>query len=298
MNTKKSIIYITNCWLIGFVFSACTENFDSIVPSGGNDAYINFYNAMEVALQSTAADSLAFDNYIYVNDSVPGAQFKNFPQFSQSFTDDGRQYPSQFTGVPLVTDIAGGSGGVYWMPVIADTYKFIFTSRNKVFLKDTTITLTPKTYTVQYITESPVSDSAYTIVTAPVELKGTKGKTRVQVVNLATDWGPIDVYQVDTDDNEMATGLPQNLSFGKHGDYAELDVKSANNYNKLVLKFRKHGETGARVTVSLPALSGSSYTLVVQGFTGEAKRYIKKNNTGYLAIDIAPNPRVNIRRVF
>jgi len=113
----------------------------------------------------------------------------------------------------------------------------------KIFLKDTTINLNPKTYTTQYITESPTTDEDYIIVTVPLELKGTQGKVRVQIVNLATDWGAIDVWQVDRDNRLVTSALPLNLDFAEYSAYVELDIASADSNNNLLLKFRKHGET-------------------------------------------------------
>ena len=284
--------------LISCLLSACSENVTDIVPGNDNVAYVNFYNAMEAAHQSLPSDSLGFYNMIYVNDSVPTAVFRNFPQFSESALDDKRQYPFHFTGTPYITDIAGGYGDVFWMPITADTYKFIYTSRFKVFLKDTTVSLKPNTYTTQYITESPTTDSTYTVVTVPVEPKAVQGKVRVQIINLSTDWGAIDVYQVDADGKVLTSTLPVNLSFGAYSAYAELDTANADKNNKLVLKFRKNGESAASLTTTVPAISGSTYTLVVQGFINETVRRIKKSNTRYISVDVMPDLRVNSRRMY
>jgi hypothetical protein len=280
------------------LLSSCSENIADIVPGNGNVAYVNFYNAMEAAHQSLPSDSLGFYNMIYVNDSVSNTKFRSFPQFSESTLDDKRQYPFHFTGTPYITDIAGGYGDVFWMPITADTYKFIYTSRFKVFLKDTTVVLKPNTYTTQYIAESPATDSTYTVVTVPVEPKAVQGKVRVQIVNLATDWGAIDVYQVDEDGKKLTSTLPVNLSFGGYSPYAELDIANADKNNKLVLKFRKNGETAASLTTTVSAISGSTYTLVVQGFINETMRRIKKSNTGYISVDVMPDLRVNNRKMY
>ena len=279
-------------------FQSCSENVADIIPGNGNDTYINFYNAIEAARQGLATDSLGYYNMIYVNDSVPNAVFKKFPQFSDAGSDDKRQYPYHFTGTDYVTDIAGGFGDVFWMPIAEGKYKFIYTSRFKTFLKDTAVVLTRKTYTTQYITESPESNSAYTIVTVPVEPKAVQGKVRVQIVNLATDLGAIDVYQVDDNGKELTSTLPTNLSFGAYSPYAELDTAGANKNNKLVLKFRKNGESTASLTTTVPAISGSTYTLLVQGFINETVRRIKKSNTGYISVDVMPDLRVNSRRMY
>lgn len=293
LSRKIFWLLISGCWFV----NSCSEVVDSVVPGNGNEAYINFYSAIEAISQSRGEDSLAYNNMIYVNDSVPNEVFRYFPAFSANFGDD-RQYPWSVTGISEVSDGSVRSGDIFYLPIMADSYKFIFTSCNRVFLKDTTISLKPKIYTTQYITESPVADDAYTIVTAPVELKGTAGKVRVQIVNLATDWGAIDVWQVDKDNTLVPSALPANLAFGAYSAYAELDVADADSNNNLVLKFRGHGETGAKLSTIVPAISGSAYTLVVQGFIGESVRRIKKSNTEYASIQIFPSLRVNQRRVY
>lgn len=282
--------------LIGIGLASCSESVDSIIPADGNIAYINFFNLSEVIRQSTDY-TLSHGNMVYVNDSVPNGNFKNFPQFAEGNSDDVRAYPRHFTGTDVVVDYV--SSGVYWMPIAADSYKFIFTSAGKVFLKDTTVTLAPDTYTTQYLVESPKADSAYTIVNVPVEPKAVEGKVRVQVVNLATDLGPVDVVQADDAGNEVASDLPQNLGFGSYNaQYTELDVATAGSNNRLLLKFRKSGNSEDLQTFALTATSGSTYTLVLRGFEKSAVRRMKIGENQYATEEITPALRVLSLRTY
>ncbi|WP_256009076.1 DUF4397 domain-containing protein [Desertivirga xinjiangensis] len=260
------------------------------IAGEGQDTYINFYNASEVLQQYR---SYSEQNQIIINDSVPGA--RNRPQFSS--TDDFRQFPRHLTGTDAVID--GPAGDIYWLPMMADTYRFTYTSVNKNYLVDTAVTLLPKTFTTQYLVESPEAEEAYRILTVPVERKGIAGKVRVQVVNLSPDFGNLEVVRVGQEGRQIATDLPGDLSFGSYSPYAELDTAgSSETYGKLVLQFRKSGSSETVLTAAIDAIPKSSHTIVFQGFERETPRRIKTGDGEYEQAIVAPNLRVKVRRVF
>ena len=300
MKTAKNRVYGITAGVF-MLFSACCENPDITLPGGGNETYINFYQASEVIKQ----ENMGTGNMVYINDSVPKAPFLRFPQFSVSASYDGRQYPQSTTGTDLVS--GGDAGGatikdnyrsVYWMHIQANSYKFIFTSEGRTFLKDTTLTLLSKTYTTQYLVESPASDSAYTIVTVPVERKGTEGQVRIQVVNLAVDLGAIDVYRMDAEGKVIDSGLPLGLAFGDYSSSAGLDISSGTAHGDVLLRIHRKGDPEALLILTVPAISNSAFTIVVQGFEHETQRRIKIQDTEYREVTVYPNLRTNIRRIF
>lgn len=295
---KNKITYpIATCLMLMILLGACKKEIDTYIPGNGQEAYVNFYNSSEIIHQSSKIN-LAENNMIYINDSVKNEFFqREFFQFS-NLRLGNRQFPKMYSNWP---DVWGGPGQiagnqVYWQPMPpADFYRFIFTSVNKVFLKEITTPLSPKSFTTLYMVESPESEDAYTIVKVPVEPKGVKGKVKIQVVNLATDWGPIDVVMMDGKENVLNTNLPQNLGFGKYSVYTELDTQDANEYKQLVLKIRQHGSENFTLITTIDAIPESTYTLVVKGFANETMRSIKTTNSENFRMQIVPNLRVQIR---
>jgi len=80
--SHKLWIYILLILVLEFIGGSCTESVEPILPADGNVAYINFYNAIE-AIRQSRSSSLAYDNMIYINDSVHNEVFHNFPEFSK-----------------------------------------------------------------------------------------------------------------------------------------------------------------------------------------------------------------------
>lgn len=306
MKTRIKKTYWCHLLAIGYLFifflTSCEKEITPYAPGEGQEAYVNFYSAVEVVAQRQT-EPLHENNMIYIQDSVKSELFPYvFPTFTNT-TSDGRQFP-EIAGSDITPTWTGNNdqirSNVFWQPLpMNDFYRFIFTSTNKVFLKDITLSLAPKSFTMLYLTESPESDNAYTIVAVPAgELKGVEKKVKVQVVNLATDWGSIDIVLTDRNGDIVDTNLPENLAFGKYSTYALLDPQYANGYKKLALRIRKHGEENFTLSTNIDAVPGSSYIVVVKGFAKEATRYIKKSNTEQARIEITPSLRVHNRRLY
>lgn len=292
MRKKTNSMY----WIAGLLLCLTACQKEDVITGNGQDTYINFYNASEVLQQHRAYSA---ENLIIINDTLSGV---GQPQFSPS--DDFRQFPRHFTGSEIVADAIYPPSGatydvVYWMPLIADASRFIYTSVNKTYLKDTVLHLSPKTFSTQYLVESPEADDAYRILTVPVERKGTPGKVRIQVLNLSPDLGPLGVFQTDNNGNRVSTNLPTALSFGHYSPYAELDTAGASAaFDKLTLKFSKSGNGEAFLSRAIDAVPNSSYIIVFQGFEQETSRRIKTGDHQYEQVTVAPNLRVNVRRVY
>ncbi len=283
--------------LIITLFPACSEQFEPYVPGNGQEAYFNFYNASEAAYQGDHTKG----NMIYINDSVKTDLFPYaYPQFSDN-RFDSRQFPKSVTSTVTFQNIPwSGNSDVYWMglPATEGPYRFIFTSVNKTYLEEISLSPAPKSFYCLYLTESPEANDAYTVVDVPVELEGVEGKVKIQVVNLSPDFGAVEVVLADDENNEVETGLPKALGFGQYSPYAEIDTANANKYGQLVCKFRQSGEEEFLLTAVVEAVPGSNYTLVLKGFINETERYIKTSNEEYARVRVFPDPRVHTRRVY
>lgn len=295
----NSIKIVIALFVLGTI-SGCEKEITPYVPGHGEESYVNFYNAVE-AIAQDESQNLSIDNMIYINDSVKNEYLQ--PAFSKftSTVKDGRQFPHTFTSNYLHNIWAGNifSGNVYWLPLPAqDFYRFIFTSANKSFLKDITLSIAPKSFTTLYLTESPHADNEYAIIAVPVSPVRKVGKVQIQVVNLATDWGNIDAVLTDRKGNEIPTALPSNLGFGKYSDFIEVDPTYADEYNQLVIKFRKHGESRFTLTTAISAIPGRAYSIVTKGFANEALRYIKKSDNQDVSVKIIPSLRVHNRIIY
>lgn len=285
---------------------------EAVIAGNKTEAYVNFYNASEVLKQGildlspTQKFYLSEQNMVYVNDSIPRPPLFGFhtnnswPAFVRGF-DDMKQYPSYITGTPsVIDDIGRAENNVYWMPLASGFYRFIYTAAYKNYLVREAVQLDPKTYTTQYLTEDPANDSAYRVLSIPAYLNAAAGKVRVQMVHLSPDAGAVDVYRMDKNGNREGDAIVQNLAFGNHNDYADMDTTGASaTYGNLVLGFYKAGTTAKIYSISMPAKPGASFITVIQGFTKATSRRIIVNANGYTTVtwQVTPDFRVNVRRV-
>lgn len=288
---KNLIPYLLSGFFLVMSLSACKKN--DISVADGQEAYINFYNASEVLQQNSAYSS---ENFI-INNS-----FSKQPVFSS--IDDFRQFPRHLTASDRVVDVIYPPAGitydvVYWLPLTANTYQFAYTSVDKTVIADTSINVSPQSFTTQYLVESPLADHTYQTVTVPVERKGTKGKVRLQIINLSPDFGPLEVYQTDLSGKRISTELPASLPFGKYSNYVELDTAGAGSaFGKILLNFRKSGTDARILSKAIDAVSNSVFTLVFQGFEKNTSRRIKTGENTYGQVTVTANLRINTRRVY
>lgn len=308
-------LYHWLCLIVAAIWlTSCSKQ--DLVVGNGTEAYINFYNASEVLKQGIAdmpvpvGGSTKFyfsaENMIYINDSATSPlQYggrNNFTmlQFARGF-DDRKQFPISYTGAPnVVDDVARTYDNVFWMPIAAGHYRFIYTSAFKNYLVDSFVELHPKTYTTQYLTEDPATDSSYRIVTVPAYLYAQAGKVRVQAVHLSPDQGAVDIYRMDKDGNRQGNALVADLQFGRHNDYIDVDTAgSSATYGNIVLGFYHADSDEKLYSVSVTAQSGASFVAVMQGFVNATARRIIINAHGFTTApwSVTPDFRINIRRV-
>lgn len=294
-------------WIIigGCFLYSCDEKVGDMLPADGNIAYVNFVNSGEGFLYS-GNENLQQGNCLFINDSISNPPFDNYNnRVNYLFTFDGdlnnssyiRRLPLSYYS--LTGDGDNGAGDVYWMGIKAGSYKFIYTSKNKTYLQYIEATLEKESYNMYYLTESPESDSAYSIVHATIERRNRKeGTVGLQIIHLSPDAGTVNVVRVNPEGSTINSSLPQNLSFGQNA-YTELPIDNTKNtYERLLLRFIKANGNENLLSVSIPAESGAVYTLMFRGFLQQTARRVKKDNNNYTKVMVMPDLRASVRRVF
>lgn len=284
---------------MGMFLTSCEENISDALPADGNIAYVNFANLGEALLY----DTLYLNNYVYINDSVNNPPFNNYnvinnpAVFTYAPTLDIREYPTQMSHVGTGAGDNNSGSGIYWLPVEAGDYRFIFTSRDRTYLIAENKTLDKQTYHTLYLAESAVTDSSYAIVDVPIQrIDKLEGSATVQFVNLSPDAGEVEVYRVDAGGNEILTAT-EPLAFGQYQSAALAIEGTENTYNSILLRFRA-AEGGDLVSFAVPANEGAVYTVLLRGFAQQTMRKIKKDNYSYAEVNIMPDLRASVRRVF
>jgi len=297
---KKYFLFfavITLCMM-----TACDDDITPLTDSAGT-AWINFYNASEVL---NTDYTLRTDNLVFINDTVPSGAFTRFPYFS-SLDTDGRQYPASMTqNTGQLDDIIFKNNeytAVYWMPVAPGKYRTIYTSVNRLLLKDTTVSLTGTSHTTQYLVESPEADTAYRIITVPEDQKWEQGKVRVRFVHLAWDTEPLKIFR-DRQGNRDYDGLPQDISFGSYSAYTALDTTGTELTKAIVLKFHTAGDSNTLLlSLKISPEPGASFVVLIQGVRQERQRRIISGTLAdgtlqYKTVNVKPNLRINMRRIY
>lgn len=296
MKIKLNIKAITCGVSFSLLFITGCKKTDE-TPGNGQDAYINFFNASEVLQQNIA---------LALNNTVVSEQIRK-GKFPMAFQADGdsRQFPYTASIGTLPPDnLSLPIGGVnytniYWLPVIAGSYSLGYTSDSSyAVLKDTTVNLLPKSFTAQYLVESPEDDAAYKILTVPTQRAGTPGKVRLQFIHLSPDLGNLDIVRIDANGNDLSDALPKNIAYSRYTNYMELDtLGTASTRGQIILNIRKNGSTKTMLSTAIPAASNSSFTVLIQGFEHTTARRIRMRDA-YQSVSVNPNLRINLRRIF
>lgn len=305
--TKKKQLYTRlasyTLYAMFAVLVSCKKEADPVVTNE-EVSYVNFYNAAEALV---VQQDLRNGNMLYINDStMTDYGSLKYPSFFAGNTDK-RVYPQDASnlGSPVIPPGAGYDP-VIWMPIQKGTYKFIYTSMNKNYLKELLYPLEGKgSRTCFYLAENPESDESYSIVAVTEEAAPRDGKVRLRVVHLGTDAGKLSLKRIDKNGQATELGLPQNISFGSYSAYTSLDTAGASQTGKLILLRifqNKPLGTSELMTVAVPALPNTAFTLLVQGFASSASRRILtgRNSSGgpvYRTVTVPANIRAHLRRV-
>ena len=268
--------------------ASCSKDVKPLLP-GPADAAINFYNASEVMASSQA---LGTNNYILTDDtSLHSASFV-------SYDTDDRQYPNFYPTY-------GGYGLFSWMRISAGNHRFWFTCHTQFPVADTSIHIPKDSYQSVYLSESPEGDAVYRVLVVPEEHAGIPGKVRIRFVHLSPDAGTLRCYRSMGDGGKTTDGLPQDMAYGTATPYVSLDTNgTAQTRGNLVLRLvDKNDPDNVVLSTGVPAVPGSSFVLLLQGFRQQATRRLitgrdangKSKDT---TVTVTANLRVNVRRTY
>lgn len=282
--------------LMGMLIS-CEKEITPLIDTE-QQAFVNFFDASEVLRKSKFSASP-----IYINDSIPHAPFQlAFPYFD---TNEGeRFYPFSVYSHRSVPNYVVNPDyriydPVYWLPMDQDNYKFIFSSWEKVFVKDTTLHLPSQQFTSVYISDDPAVDGEFKVLALSEEHRRTEGKVRVRFIHLSSDAGKIKVSRRDATGAEIHEDLSTGLTNGEVTEYLEIDTvgTSATNNNILLTFYDAENPDKILYVKALPAIPGSSFVAVILGNREATTRKLKSIGTTYETVEIDPNFRVSLRRI-
>ena len=94
----------------------------------------------------------------------------------------------------------------------------------------------------------------------------TEGKVNVRFVHLSADAGSIAVKLADSDGNELASGMPENMSFSSASDYIPVDPEGLTQDGGLLFHIYLQGSSQP-ISVGVPANTGHSFDVLLHGFT-------------------------------
>lgn len=284
------------------LFNSCNKEIIPVVTDS-EVAYINFYNAAEALVTQ---HDLRTENMLYIDDSTShGSSIHRYPKFTEQA--DKRVYPqlASPTGSPIVPP-GIGYDAVVWMPIKKGIHRYIYTSMHKNYLKTHLYAIDKAgSLTTMYLAESPEGDESYTIITVPEERAPQDGHVRIRVVHLGTDAGKLSIKRVNAQGTTAEQALTQNLTFGSYSPYITLDTAGVSTTNNLFLfRFFQESPLGAKelMTVPVPALPNTAFTLLVQGFVHATSRRILTGRQPdgsplYRNVTVPAAIRTHVRRV-
>lgn len=262
---------------------SCTQDDEPYTP-GPPDGSLNFYNASEALLQRGFTN----DNVVFIDGNT-----SDFARFSD-VVQDSRQFPEVYASYNY--QVAG------WMRIKKGNHRFKFTGPAYHVLGDTTVFIAEDSRHAIYLAESPGGSQAYRVIVAKEDRLGIAGKVRVRFVNLSPDAGALRCYRSLAGGSLSTAGLPQDMVYGTVTPYVPIDTLGASaTRNHLVFRLvDKVDPQRVLLTASVPALPGTSFVFVIQGFRNDAERRIPygENAVRDTAIRIQANLRVNTRRTY
>lgn len=264
------------------------------------DLSVNFYNASELI----RATSPASRKYIYVDgyDTIS----TNHPFFYYFSGTNPDEFPKNVPLTPAAVP------AIPYMRLEAGSHQFIFTNAGKFKLADISQVWQANTFQQLYLVNGlPQADSTttYRIVHVQEERKLVEGKVRVRVINLSADTDSLNMFQLQGDGRRIFTGMPHDIVFGTATPYVELDTAGGIN-QRLTLQLYKGTDTlSPLLSTTVPAVAGSSYVLLVQGYRSRPPLYPPlsfKNPAGrdssgniiYEKVEVPANLRAVVRQSY
>lgn len=299
----------TNFYQIGIIYLICvlinlfTSCKKEIVPLSHleDTAFINFFDASEVF------SVIGRDNYIYINDSITKGIYRNgFPKFEEvtATYPKNRTFPRRSFMHPHNTIFVHNAhqdmyDNIYWFPMQQGEYKFIFSTDEKVFVKDTTLKLEPKRHYTLYLLDDPKKDGEFNIISFPEDTKNTEGKIRLRVLHLSPDIGGIRLIRKDIDGSIIKENFPEVLNYKDVTDYIDIDTTGSYKTNGrilLAITDAKNPEQMYKMQL-LPPEPGGNYILLLKGHKSSTTRKLLNNDGTYKSVTINPRIRTLLRRL-
>lgn len=238
--------------------AGCTQNDDYFNPDQGNLAYVAFYNASEVS--STNRPFFL----VYVNDTTE----------ANSLRIEEGIIPYRRRNLRLSNH--------RYVPLRPDSYRFIFTNGARdyrdyrdpathIYIAEEELQLAEASRTTIYMTDD-VNDREYRTVVTADNARRIEGKVQVRIINLSPDAGTLQISRTYHDGRKEAVEALSPIPFTEYTPYVPFDIAGTEQEaGYLTLEMQT---SGAPVTVGVAAMSGSIYTIVVQGFVNPTTRSI------------------------
>lgn len=238
--------------------AGCSRSDEFFNPDQGKTAFIAFYNASEVSSKNHPFF------LVYINDTT---------RANSIMLQEGKIY---YRGRYIVLP------DHRYIPLRPDRYRFIFTNgassyryfnepATHIYIAEEELQLEEATRTTLFMTDG-VNDREYRTVVAADNARRIEGKVQVRVINLSPDAGTLGITRIYHDGHTEPVEVWKPLPFAEHTPYAEFDIAGTEQEAGNVMV--EITTAGAPVTAAMPAVSGSIYTVVLQGFTAPTTRSI------------------------
>jgi hypothetical protein len=294
-NTNKYPL-IAIAILVSLVVTSCSKEVTPVEPGGKEEAAFNFYCASSVlnGLSNGAAPI-----YLNAKDYDPAKRFipqlDPFPYFSFGLSNAKHESPS----------LSNNFGSVMYLRHVAGANRFIFTDTTRNKIADTVIDAISHSRNILYLIDQPMPDNSvaqYTVLHVEDDAIGAEGKVKLRVINLSPDAGSLDIVARKRNGDWLRSPLPNELSFKNFSDYILLDTTGIGDNGQIVLNVLSSNQE-AILSTGIPAITGASYTLVIEGFRNGTTRRIPTrkrpdDSFEYTSVTIPANLKTSIRRMY
>ncbi|AIM35249.1 hypothetical protein KO02_00125 [Sphingobacterium sp. ML3W] len=298
-------------WLmlfLGSVFASCKKTINSAQYAAEGTAAVNFYTTSDVFLAFQKGGIGIFTDTVSNNKQYINGDHATLPHFNLVPYSRVLEFPV----------ISGGKlNQPFYMDFRAGDHRFLFSymienDKGLVInpisdLADIKVSLKSNTHHCIYLADALADENApaaYKVISMEEsrEKAVADGKVAVRFVHLSADVGALRL-SLETRDGKLNTNdLPQNFEFGQYTDYIKLDTAGAIDG---ILQFNLYNKNSDKktLTTGIPAQSGHSFVVVLQGFKEEHKRKIPVSNDPsgnlvYQSISIPANLRAVIRKTY
>lgn len=179
---------------------------------------------------------------------------------------------------------------VLYMRAPGGTHRLWFANAYGQAVVDTSLTLPANRSTVIYLVDSLATN--YRAIAVDESTPGPADSTRIRVLNLSPDAGPIGVYVVSESGGYLWTNLPQQVPYGTASPYVDVDTSLVSSDGNVYLKFFANADTANGIALAtVPFMRGHSYHVAVGGLLN-AEMLTYPQGTAFTNPSIAARVRV------